>query len=147
MNMRKLMVILFALVALSASAFAAVICDSVIVCKFTGQIGDLDCSGRECPLIFGLSDTPGEVVPLSVVLGPGHFCHALDFKNPLVVPVLFSEEGIGGVILTFSEDPPPGTEYSLGAFFPGCELGGCGSFTAGTSMGDCGGVGARPFDL
>lgn len=41
MNMRKLMVILVTLTALSASAFADVICDSVIVCKFIGQIAIL----------------------------------------------------------------------------------------------------------
>jgi hypothetical protein len=50
---------LILLLALAPGAHAAMNCELVGFCQFTGLLDGLDCSTRECPLIIGLSDMPG----------------------------------------------------------------------------------------
>jgi hypothetical protein len=74
-----------------------------------------------------------------VAASPGLGCELLG--DLVQFPVACDPDfGICAIRLFFAEDPTPGTEYSLGAFFAGCEENGrCGGFTAGDPEPNCGG--------
>ena len=137
--MKKLIFAIALGMAFSAGAFAAVDCNSVGLCKFNGVLSDgTDCSQQECPVFFGQSDTPGGRENVLIALSDGLQCENLDFDHALRGQVQAGPDGFIAVALTFTQDPPPGFQYSLGVFFSGCEQSGrCGGFTAGDPNPDC----------
>lgn len=136
--MRKLIIAVVTVLALSSAALAAVNCATLTPCKFTGQLPGLDCSTRECPSIIAEVNQAG---PLHAFLT---ISDGLACENPSdPADVVWNIPDAGGwiLILSFQDggDPPPGTDYSLGWLFDGCENFGytCGGFTSGSPVPNC----------
>ena len=140
--MKKLIFAIALVMAFSGAAFAAVDCNTVGFCKYHGQVvfrhgTFLDCSTRECVMMFGLSDTPDELVNITVFASNGLRCQQPYAR--LQARATCADPDFGcAKLLYFTDDPPPGIEYSLAVFFEGCEENGrCGGFITGDPNPDC----------
>ena len=143
--MRKLIIAVVTALVFATGAYAAVNCDKLVPCKYTGTVGNCNRSGTECPSIVALVDQSGRL-NASLDLSDGFACQNLSGDR---ADVSWDIPQAGGwiLILLLGEGVPPDIQYSLDWLFEGCNSSTCGDYTTGNPAPNCESLGAADLPV